>query len=396
MSISAPTVEVPFLSKRYIQNPYPYYELIRSQSSIQWLSSLPQPGWFVTGYEEVKAMLTDSRFLVRSPLPRHTNDYVSLKKAQKHMMLYQNREHHKRIRNAFQPSFTQWMIESLRPLIQSVLDDVFHELKKKESFDIVNDLAYPIPSYIIAEMLGIPKENRAKIKEWTYDLLKVIDFTRSSRTLYKGDETIKEMSAFFQAIIESKKGHSQYAFLREAALSANLSEEELLSQFILLLVAGHETTVNLIGNAIYHLLLHHEERMKLIENQNLITSAIEEVLRYESPTQITARYAKEDVQIENITIKRGQQIYLVLGAANRDPKKFKNPEQFIIDRKPNPHLSFGAGRHFCLGSQLARLEAQMTVSRFIQDLSKVEVDESSIKWRRLIGFRALKTFLAHK
>lgn len=386
------TNKASILSRQFLKNPYPFYHQWRNEHPILWLNTLPQPGWVITGYKEVKTILLKHQlFRVRSPLPRHTHEFADLKKAQKNMMLYQNDEQHQQLRTIFQPAFTHKMLEDLRPLILQVVDQTIDQLKNRSYIDVVSDVAYPIPSFIISEILGIPSHVRPKIQKWTYDLLRVIDFTRTQNLLHRGNETIIELTHFFHHLYASEGGISKDSYIRRIAEKEGLDEKVLASQLILLLVAGHETTVNLIANALYHLHLHNSERMKCIQSQEMIPFAVEEVLRYESPTQITARYATEDVVMGDKTIKRGHQVYLFLGAANRDPNIFQNPSCFKIDRRHNPHLAFGAGSHFCIGSQLARMEAQITIERFFQTFPNSTLDEQSVKWRRLIGFRALKS-----
>lgn len=384
-------VNVPFYSKEFIENPYPFYKRIQRDNPIQWVSTIREKGWLITGYNEAKLVLTNPQFQVRTPLPRHTNEYKHMKQIQKNMMLYQNQEDHKRIRRLFQKSFAQQMIEKLQPMISKTIDDLLEQVKDQQEFDVILDFAFPLPSFIIAEMLGIPKCDREKIKNWTNELLSVIDLTRTKQTLYKGNERANELIHYFQQLLQERKGKPKHDLISECAASTDLTEDEMVSQLILLMVAGHETTVNLIANSILTLVKEEEERNKLIRNPELISSAIEECLRFESPTQITARYATEDITIGDETIRRGYQVYIALGAANRDPNVFEDPHRFQIDRHPNPHLSFGAGIHFCLGSQLARLEAQMAVQRFFEFFPNPDIHEATISWRRLIGFRALQS-----
>ncbi|WP_243292443.1 cytochrome P450 [Bacillus sp. FJAT-47783] len=384
-------VNVPFYSKEFIENPYPFYERIQRENPIQWVSTIREKGWFITGYHEAKLVLTNPQFQVRTPLPRHTYEYKHMKQVQKNMMLYQNEENHKRIRRLFQKPFAQQMVENLRPLISKTIDSLLEQVKDQKEFDVMQDFSYPLPSFIIAEMLGIPNDDREKIKNWTNELLSVIDLTRTKKTLYKGNERANELIHYFQQLLQERKGKPKHDLISKCAASTDLTEDEMISQLILLMVAGHETTVNLIANSILNLIKYEEERYKLMRNPELISSAIEECLRFESPTQITARYATEDMTIGEETVRRGYQVYVALGAANRDPNIFKEPHRFQIDRHPNPHLSFGSGIHFCLGSQLARLEAQMAIQRFFEFFPNPVIHESTLSWRRLIGFRALQS-----
>jgi pimeloyl-[acyl-carrier protein] synthase len=379
------------LSKEWIQNPYPFYDQLREQQPIYWLSSITHKGWFITGYEEAINILKDQRFRVRKPLPRNTHKFKDLKYIQNEMMLYKNPPDHTRLRSMFQETFTQQAILQLKPLIEKTVDDLLNSVKSIGTMDVIQDFAFPLPSMIIAEILGIPKEDRHKVRSWTNQLLGVIDLTRTNHTLYKGNEIAQQVKEYFRDLLLKRKQMPKEDVISQLAQNTSLTEDEIMSSLILLMIAGHETTVNLIANSILTLLTHQEQMHLLKQNPSFIHSAIEECLRFESPTQITARYAAENIMVGNALFKRGEQIYIVLGAANRDPKKFSEPNQFDITRSPNPHLAFGAGTHYCLGSQLARLEAQIAVNSFIQRFDQITQLDPSPRWRKLAGFRALKS-----
>lgn len=199
--------------------------------------------------------------------------------------------------------------------------------------------------------------------------------------------------AYFKELIQKRKRHPQQdmiSMLLKGKENDKLTEEEAASTCILLAIAGHETTVNLISNSVLCLLQHPEQLLKLRENPDLIGTAVEECLRYESPTQMTARVASEDIDISGVTIRQGEQVYLLLGAANRDPSIFTNPDVFDITRSPNQHLSFGHGHHVCLGSSLARLEAQIAINTLLQRMPSLKLADFEWRYRPLFGFRALE------
>jgi len=383
-------IKIPIFSSTFIENPYPFYDELREASPIYWLSSITHKGWFVTGYEEANKILKDKRFQIRKPLPRHTKDYTDLKNIQDHMMLYKNPPEHTKLRKLFQKPFSEQQIQKLQPVITQAVNDLLNEAEENRKMDVIQDFAFPLPSLIISELLGIPKEDRIKIKKWTKDLLGVIDLTRTNETLHTGNKIAKEVQQYFHNLIIERRHKPKNDLISAILGIQELTEDEKLSTIILLMIAGHETTVNLIANSILTFLTNPIQLELLKQNPSLITSAIEECLRFESPTQITARFASETVKIGETEIKRGQQIYIVLGAANRDPKKFVNPHNFQITRYPNPHLAFGSGIHYCLGSQLARLEAQIAVKEIFEKFPNLSLQEETIKWRKLIGFRALQ------
>lgn len=383
-------VRLPLFSSSFLENPYPFYDEIRETSPIYWLSSITHKGWFVTGYEEAVKILKDKRFQIRKPLPRNTKEYSELKSIQEHMMLYKNPPEHTRLRKLFQKPFSEQQIQQLKPVIRKTVHDLLDQVEEKGKMEIIRDFAFPLPSMIIAELLGIPNEDRLKMKEWTNDLLGVIDLTRTNQTLHNGNEIAIQIQQYFNKLLLERRQKPKHDLISEILKFDELTEDEKMSSIILLMIAGHETTVNLIANSILTFLNHLDQLELLRQNPSLISSAIEECLRFESPTQITARYANENVKIGEIEIKRGEQVYIVLGAANRDPNKFEHPHQFQITRYPNPHLAFGSGIHYCLGSQLARLEAQIAVKSIFERFSNLALEEETIKWRKLIGFRALQ------
>ncbi|MCA1057474.1 cytochrome P450 [Rossellomorea aquimaris] len=379
------------------ENPYSFYEEIRSISPVYKGSFLKYPGWFVTGYQEALTILKDHRFQTRIPLPETTKKYEALKDIQNRMMLFRNPPDHGRLRKLVSHKFTPAKIEKCRPFIEKIAIDLWNSLKNKRKIDVISDFAYPFASLVIAKIIGIPDEDKDIFRGWALNLIQSIDFTRSRRSIVDGNLTTLEMLTFFKDLI-IKRSHSPQDDLISELLhqeDKKLTEEELLATAVLLLIAGHETTVNLISNSLYCLLKNPKEYHKLIENPSLIESAIEECLRYESPTQMIARIASEDVELNNVQIRKGDHVYVLIGAANRDPKQFSNGDDFEITRNPNPHLAFGSGIHFCLGSALARLEAQIAIQTLIQNEGNIQLESKEVEWRNLVGFRAMKEMYVH-
>jgi pimeloyl-[acyl-carrier protein] synthase len=258
---------------------------------------------------------------------------------------------------------------------------------------VVSDLAFPLASLIIAKIIGVPEEERYQFREWAASLIQTIDFTRSRKALDNGIAITIILRNYFKELIKKRK-HSPAEdlislLIKEDQQGDRLTDEELLATCILLVIAGHETTVNLISNSILSLLKHPHQLMELKEKPLLIEGAVEEFLRYESPTQMTARIASEDIEIHQTTIKKGDQVYILLGAANRDPNIFHNPHILDITRNPNPHLAFGSGTHFCLGAPLARLETQIAIKSLLCQKDNLQLADPALQWRKLIGFRSL-------
>jgi pimeloyl-[acyl-carrier protein] synthase len=387
------TIPPSLFSTEFFQNPYPFYEELRSIHPICWGNLVKNPGWYITGYEEAMTILKDTRFQNRIPLPQTAKKYECLKNIQHDMMLFKNQPDHKRLRLMVSNVFTPRMVEALRPSIHDIVNDLLDQFQHKKSMDVVSDFAFPLTSLIIAKIIGVPQEERYQFRKWSADLIQTIDFTRSRKTLDNGNEMTIILRDYFKGLIKKRKNSPEEdlisLLIKAEQQGDRLTDEEVIATCILLVIAGHETTVNLISNSILTLMKHPQQLMELKEKPFLIEGAVEEVLRFESPTQMTARFASEDITINQTTIKKGDQVYILLGAANRDPNKFKDPHLFDIMRDPNPHLAFGYGSHFCLGAPLARLEAQIAINSLLAWKDKLQLTDPDLKWRKLIGFRSL-------
>jgi cytochrome P450 len=263
--------------------------------------------------------------------------------------------------------------------------------------DLITDFAFPLPVMVIAELLGAPIENHAQFRQWAQSFIAVIDLqqTEEEESYHRGRQAALEVSAYLQQLIAAKRRRPQDDLLSTLiaieAEGERLSEAELLATCLLLLLAGHETTVNLIGNGMLALLRHPEQLAILRTNPPYLPTAIEELLRYDSPVQLTTRYAMVDTDMDGRMIRQGEQVCLVLGAANRDPEQFPDPDRLDITRSPNRHLSFGLGVHFCLGAFLARLEALIAFEVLLQRLANVDLQVETPEWRETIALRGLKT-----
>ncbi|MCY7806753.1 cytochrome P450 [Bacillus spizizenii] len=380
-------------SSEFLKNPYPFYETLRAVHPIYKGSFLKYPGRYVTGYEETAAILKDARFKVRTPLPETSIKYQDLTHVQNQMMLFQNQSDHRRLRMPASGAFTPRMAERYRPYIDETVHHLLDQVQGEKKMEVISDFAFPLASYVIANIIGVPAEDREQLKDWAASLIQTIDFTRSRKALIEGNHSAVQAMAYFGELIQKRKRHPQQdmiSMLLKGKEKDKMTEEEVASTCILLAIAGHETTVNLISNSILCLLQHPEQLLELKENPDLIATAVEECLRFESPTQMTARVASEDIDISGVTIRKGEQVYLLLGAANRDPNIFTRADVFDITRSPNPHLSFGHGHHVCLGSSLARLEAQMAIHTLLQRMPGLKLAESKWRYRPLFGFRALE------
>ncbi|WP_088105830.1 cytochrome P450 [Halalkalibacter urbisdiaboli] len=370
-----------------IKNPYPFYEDIRSISPVYKGSMFKYPGWYVTGYKEASFILKDSRFQTRLPLPETTRTYEHLKSILNDMMLYKNPPDHHRFSKLVRGHFTPRALEVLHPYIEEQASLLLQHVKNQNKLNVISDFAFPLASTVIAKILGVPEEEKKLFRKWALSLIHSIDLTRSREEVAAGDKTIRTMVPYFRELIRKRKEEPKDDLI---SFLSDEPEEELVSTCILLVIAGHETTVNLIANSVYCLVTNRGQLNMLTAHPFLIDPAIEECLRYESPTQLTARIASEQVKVGSTVIHQGDHVYVMIGAANRDPKQFSNATVFNISRQPNPHLSFGAGIHFCLGATLARIEAKLAIQAFLQNTTNVQIKVANVEWRHLVGFRALK------
>ncbi|MGP3958846.1 cytochrome P450 family protein [Nonomuraea sp. 3N208] len=356
-------------------DPYPLYARMRQEGPVRSVEGpLGAQVWMVTGYGESRALLNDSRI---SKHPRYAPQWLrelGIVTADEGPtgtnMLNSDPPDHTRLRRLVSKGFTPRRIEALRPRVQHITDDLLDRMAPLGQADLIDAFAYPLPITVISELIGVPEEDRADFRSWTAAMLLLpLEEDLRARRL-KGIEAI---NAYLAALIERKRGDLRPGVPRDeqpdlaSALVAAADDEdgvlsgrELVGMLNLLLVAGHETTVNLIGNGMAALLRHPDQLALLRAQPDLLPSAIEEMLRYDGPVeQGTGRTAVEDIQIGGVTIPAGSQVTVALAAADRDPGRFPEPDRFDIRREDNAHVAFGHGLHFCLGAPLARMEAEI-------------------------------------
>jgi hypothetical protein len=262
--------------------------------------------------------------------------------------------------------------------------------------DVIRDLAYPLPTIVIAEMLGVPAGDRARFKQWSDDFAVFLgSFNPTPEQQQQALASVLELKEYFRALVPELRRRPRGDLLSDLATAEEqgdmLSEEELLANCTLLLFAGHETTTNLIGNGLLALLRHPDQLHRLRAEPRLVGSAVEELLRYESPVQGTRRLAKEAVTVDGRRIERGQFVLLLLGAANRDPEQFPDPDRLDVTRSEVRHLAFGHGPHFCLGAPLARLEGQIALGTLLQRTPGLRLETETVAWREQFALRGLKS-----
>jgi pimeloyl-[acyl-carrier protein] synthase len=377
-------------------DPYPYYKRLRGESPVHYIKDMGL--WFVTGYNEAVNILSSPNFGKKMPegFPSYVqatpDKYEKLKKLPDNMLDLDPPDH-TRIRNLVAKPFTPRAISSLRPSIEKLVISLLDKVKDKGHMDIVSEFASPIPAIVIATMLGVPVSDVDKFRDWTTDLVRSFDATQGPEAKEKGFEAKNSLLEYFEELVEIRRNNPGEDLITELILleekGDKLAKDELLSMCILLLFAGYETTVNLIAVGIRNLLLNKEQLNLLKENPAFISNAVEEVMRYETPVQRIGYYTQVDTQIGDKILKKGDPVLIVVGAANRDEKIFKDADKLDITRSSNPHLGFGKGKHFCLGAFLARLEAEIAFTLLFEYFPNIKLKDEKGDWASNTAHRRL-------
>jgi len=383
------------MAPEFVADPYPTYHRLRAEDPVHH-SALGF--WVLTRYADVIAMLRDPR-LVKEPIAAFVAARfgMAVPPGLGLSMLDRDPPDHTRLRGLVSKAFTPKALEALRPHIRQIVDGLLAKVEGKGEMDLIEEFAYPLPVRVICEMLGVPVADHERFKGWGLDIARGLDaimLPPDSEVARRSMAGRHALAGYFRELIAERR-----AAPREDMLSAliaaeeagdKLNEDELLATCLLLLVAGHETTVNLIGNGSLALLRHPGELRRLRENPGLIGSAVEELLRYDGPVQRTARIPSENVTLGGVTIPKGEMVMPFLGAADRDPAQFPDPDRLDITRADNRHIAFGMGVHFCLGAPLARMEGQIAINAMLQRLPKLALATDRPEYRESLTLRGLK------
>ncbi|HTK07278.1 MAG TPA: cytochrome P450 [Ktedonobacteraceae bacterium] len=390
------------ISQETKRNPSAFYARLRAQEP---LSSIElgegDTFWVATNYDDAIAILKDRRFVKETEqlsLPGDTQKSNIFKSnselfAWRRDMLMVDPPDHTRLRNLVSKAFTPRMIEQLRPRIQQITNDLLDAVQNQGQMDLISDFAFPLPITVISEMLGIPVADRPQFRAWTRALLTINEQALRDEANASAD---KAFYHYIKALLAEKREHPGSDLISNLLHAEEngdvLNENELISTIFLLIVAGHETTVNLIGNGVMALLQFSEQKELLQHDATLLPSAIEELLRYTSPVTLsTPRWASEDIVMHDKTIHKGDIIMVSLAAANTDPQQFPDPDLLDITRQENQQVAFGKGIHYCLGAPLARLEAQIAIGTLLQRLPHLRLAKSpdQLHWIRTFILRGL-------
>jgi cytochrome P450 len=392
-----------FFTPEFLRDPYPTYRRYIDGPGLQFLN-LHGGVWAAFKHADCSTFLRDPRLsakrtsaLIEEFPGDKQKEFAELARTLSLWMLFFDAPEHTRLRKLMNKGFSPVAIEGLRPQVEKIVERLLVPLRQKSQVDVIPQFAHPLPAYVIAELLRVPKSMHEKFVRCSNAVATL--FGNPHRTLddlVAAQQAIHALTSYFREAVtvrRKQKGNDLISLLMEIEEDGDvLTEEELYAQCVMLLFGGHETTRNLIGNGLYTLLRHPEQTAELRDTPDLIRGAVEELLRYESPVQYTGRMVLEDFEFCGVRARRGQEIIFMLGAANRDGSQFKDPDRLDLKRAKNPHLAFGAGAHFCIGNQLARLEGQVALLKIVQQFPNMRAVSAEPEWLPNFSFRGLKTF----
>jgi cytochrome P450 len=349
-------------------NPFPWYRVLREHHPVYYSPEFHS--WFIACYQDVQRIINDPvLFSSEQSVRRRPMGTPQEEKSIARTLLWADPPHHRQLRSLISQAFTPRTVADLEPRVTEIVHAHLHRVALQGAMDIIKDLANPLPIIVIAELLGIPSSDQEQFKYWS-DI--IVSPARQEKK-----RAVQEMNAYFLTIIEQRRLDAHHdlisALLATQIDGVHLTDAELLNFCRLLLVAGHETSTNLIGNAFLTFLEHPQVIEELRANPHLVLAAIEEVARYRSPIQRVRRATTQDIEIGSFTIKAGSIISPLLGSANRDERVFTQPDVFDIHRTPNRHLAFGHGIHYCIGASLARLETRITIEALLTRLQDLQL-----------------------
>ena len=389
-------------SPEFYENPYPTYRALRE---IDPVHRCPDGGWFLTAFADLEYIYRDRRsfssdkkavfgpkYGVGSPLYEHHTT----------SLVFNDAPYHTRVRRQIVGALTPHVMRTMQPGVISLVDALLDRIEASGRCDLIEHFAAAIPVEVIGNLLRVPRADRGPLRDWSLAILGALETALSAEQQERGNRAVSEFTNYLRTLIADRRRHPVddddllTRLLREEHAQEPLTERELLHNCVFLLNAGHETTTNLIGNALHLLLTHPRELQRLRDDAELIATTVEECLRYESPNQLGNRLVIERVTLRDVTLEPGAYLTLCIGAANRDPTEFANPDRFDIARSPNRHLAFAAGAHACAGMSVARLEASIALPRILQRFPALHLTGPPTRGgrARFRGFRSLPAAIA--
>lgn len=383
-----------------LADPYPLYRRLREHDPVLWDPYLH--AWVVTDYAGVLTVL--SRFSAdRTPSPEQIkalglSSLEPIAAVMSKQMLFLNAPSHTRLRKLCSAGFTPQRVERLRSQIQEITDSLIGAVAQNGSMDVMVDFAAPLPAIVTATLFGLPTEDHRQLKSWSADFAEMLgNFQHNPDRAERVLRSLRDMSAYFRSAMRelerSPREGLLYSLMAAEVEGSRLSEDEIVANIIVTMVGGQETTTNLICNGLLTLLRHPTELAQLRDNPSIVQLAVEELLRFESPSQHTARLAPDDVTLGGKLIRKNEAVMAVMAAGNRDPQRFPDPDKLDLTRSDNRHLAFGWAAHYCFGAPLARIEGQIALLSLLQKLPDLALMPQPLVWRENLGLRGLKSLL---
>jgi cytochrome P450 len=380
-------------------DPYPTYRRLREEAAV---TEAFDGVWTVASYDDCRAILRDTAW---SSDPQSQRDDVDRLAARgrgtpieplvRQIMLFRDPPDHTRLRGLVQQAFSPRRIQGMRAHIETVVDDLLEPLARRGEMELVSDFAFHLPVIVIAELLGIPAEDRDRFRDWALELGHALEPRLDGRTVARAGRAAQEFWLYINRQIATRREQPEddllTALLEAEEEGDRLTRKELVANCAFLLIAGHETTTNLIGIALLALIHNPDQAARIRDDPDLAESAVEELLRYDGPVQLLHRSAARDTTLRGHTIAAGDVVLLLLGAANRDPARFEEPDVLDVSRPENRHLALGGGPHYCLGNALARMETAIALPALLQRLADIRISEPELRYRPTIALRGLES-----
>jgi cytochrome P450 len=362
----------------FVDDPYPWFAAARAESPMVWHE--PTGQWLAVTFDAANAVLR-SRALGRLWRDREPPERLEpFNVLHRHQMMENEPPDHTRLRTLVAAAFNRGHVERLRPRVRALAAGLLDQVDGNATFDVLADYAEPIPVSVIAELLGVPEADRHLLRPWSAAIVRMYEYGRPPETEPAAVAAAGEFTTYMRALAADRRATPRDDLVsdlaREAADGQRLSDDELVASAILLLNAGHEASVNVFGNGMVALFRNPAELARVRTDPSVVETAVEEMIRYDAPLQLFERTATADLDLDGVLVNRGEKVAALLGAANRDPAVFVDPDRMDVTRDPNPHLGFGAGIHFCLGAPLARLELQMSVPALLARFPRLELAEA--------------------
>jgi len=384
------------LDPEILADPYPLYRRLREWDPVAWDPFLH--AWVVTNYAGVLTVL-HKLSADRTPTPEQLaamglKSLEPVAEVMVRQMLFMDAPAHTRLRGLCSSAFTSRQVGHLRPHIQDIAENLIDRVVSNGRMDAIADFAAPLPAIVTAELLGVPTSDHRQLKSWSADFAEMLgNFQHNPDRVSRVLRSVNEMTHYFRAAIREQERNPRNGLIQllvnASEGGSHLSEDEVIANVIVTMVGGQETTTNLIGNGLLTLIRNPAALAQLRDDPSILEPAVEELLRYESPSQHTARLAPDDLVLGGKQIKKRDAVMAIMAAANRDPERFPDPDRLDLTRRDNRHLAFGWAAHFCFGAPLARIEGQIAFSTLLRRLPNVALEPGPLVWRQNLGLRGL-------